>query len=98
MRKQTKKSKDKDINGHKLKERLKSTQEEPIFDQEMEEEIERIKQLPPDEFTRMFEKMLVRTSEVMLNESRGQFAMPCIHSLDRGKYRGYQASAWCVVF
>ena len=67
MRKQAKKGKDKDINGHKMKERLKSTQEEPIFDQEMEEEIERIKQLPPDEFTKMFEKMLVCTTKAMFN-------------------------------
>lgn len=59
MRKDRKKSKDKDINGHKVKERLRSTQEEPILDQELEEEIEQIKQLPADEFTKMFEKMLV---------------------------------------
>lgn len=58
MRKQTKKNKDKDVNGHKVKERLKSTQEEPLFDQDMEEEIERIKHLPPEEFNKMFEKML----------------------------------------
>ena len=50
-----------------MKERLRSTQEEPIFDQEMEEQIERIKQLPPDEFTKMFEKMLVCIVEVMCN-------------------------------
>ena len=67
MRKEKKKSKDRDINGHKMKERLRSTQEEPIFDQEMEEQIERIKQLPPDEFTKMFEKMLVCIVEVMCN-------------------------------
>lgn len=67
MRKEKKKNKDKDINGHKVKERLRSTQEEPIVDQEMEEEIERIKHLPPDEFTKMFEKMLVGIAEVMCN-------------------------------
>lgn len=61
MRKEKKRGRDKDINGHKAKERLKSTQEEPIFDQEMEEEIERIRQLPPDEFSKMFDKMLVCT-------------------------------------
>lgn len=59
MRKQTKKHKDKDVNGHKVKERLRSTQEEPLFDQDMEDEIERIKQLPAEEFSKMFEKMLV---------------------------------------
>lgn len=58
MRKE-KKKRDKDINGHKVKERLKSMQEEPILDQEMEKEIESIKDLPPDEFNKMFEKMLV---------------------------------------
>ncbi|RMX46568.1 hypothetical protein pdam_00021581 [Pocillopora damicornis] len=58
MRKQTKKSKEKDFNGHKMKERLKSTQEEPLFDQDMEEEIERIRHLSPEEFNKMFEKML----------------------------------------
>lgn len=58
MRKE-KKKRDKDINGQKVKERLKSMQEEPILDQEMEKEIERIKDLPPDEFNKMFEKMLV---------------------------------------
>lgn len=57
MRKE-KKKRDKDINGHKVKERLKSMQEEPILDQEMEKEIESIKDLPPDEFNKMFEKML----------------------------------------
>lgn len=61
MRKEKKRGRDKDTNGHKAKERLKSTQEEPIFDQEMEEEIERIRQLPPDEFSKMFDKMLVCT-------------------------------------
>ena len=59
MRKEKKKHKDKDINGQKVKERLRSTQEEPILDQETEKEIERIKDLPPDEFNKMFEKMLV---------------------------------------
>ena len=60
MRKQTKKSKDKDVNGHKAKERLRSTQEEPLFDQDMEDEINRIKHdLPAEEFNKMFEKMLV---------------------------------------
>lgn len=58
MRKE-KKKRDKDINGQKVKERLKSMQEEPILDQEMEKEIESIKDLPPDEFNKMFEKMLV---------------------------------------
>lgn len=58
MRKEKKKHKDKDINGQKAKERLRSTQEEPILDQETEKEIERIKDLPPDEFNKMFEKML----------------------------------------
>lgn len=59
MRKQTKKNKDKDVNGHKMKERLKSTQEEPLFDQDMEDEIQRIKHdLPQEEFSKMFEKML----------------------------------------
>ena len=59
MRKEKKKNKDRDINGQKVKERLRSTQEEPILDQETEKEIERIKVLPPDEFNKMFEKMLV---------------------------------------
>ena len=66
MRKEKKKGRDKDINGHKVKERLKSTQEEPFIDQEMEEEIERIKHLPPDEFIKVFEKMLVCTTKSYL--------------------------------
>lgn len=65
MRKQTKKSKDKDVNGHKAKERLRSTQEEPLFDQDMEDEIERIKHLPPEDFNKMFEKMLVCSIKIV---------------------------------
>lgn len=65
MRKQTKKSKDKDVNGHKMKERLKSTQEEPLFDQDMEDEIERIKHLPAEEFSKIFEKMLVCSMDIV---------------------------------
>lgn len=65
MRKQTKKNKDKDVNGHKAKERLRSTQEEPLFDQDMEDEIERIKHLPAEEFSKMFEKMLVCNMEIV---------------------------------
>lgn len=65
MRKQTKKSKDKDVNGHKVKERLRSTQEEPLFDQDMEDEIERIRRAPAEEFNKMFEKMLVSEMEIV---------------------------------
>ena len=65
MRKQTKKSKDKDINGHKVKERLRSTQEEPLFDQDMEDEIDRIKHAPAEEFNKMFEKMLVSNMDIV---------------------------------
>ena len=65
MRKQTKKNKDKDVNGHKMKERLRSTQEEPLFDQDMEDEIERIKHAPAEEFNKAFEKMLVSNMVVV---------------------------------
>ena len=65
MRKQTKKSKEKDINGHKVKERLRSTQEEPLFDQDMEDEIDRIKHAPAEEFNKMFEKMLVSNIDIV---------------------------------
>ena len=64
MRKQTKKSKEKDINGHKVKERLRSTQEEPLFDQDMEDEIDRIKHAPAEEFNKTFEKMLVSNMDI----------------------------------
>ena len=60
MRKQPKKNKEKHANGsHKAKERLHSTPEDPQLNQELEEQIEKIKTLPEDEFCKMFEKMLV---------------------------------------
>lgn len=65
MRKQTKKNKEKDVNGHKVKERLRSTQEEPLFDQDMEDEIDRIKRTPAEEFNKMFEKMLVSNMDIV---------------------------------
>lgn len=65
MRKQTKKNKEKDVNGHKVKERLRSTQEEPLFDQDMEDEIDRIKRAPAEEFNKMFEKMLVSNMDIV---------------------------------
>lgn len=56
----TKSKKDKYNGGHKHKERVASTKEEEgEVHQELEDELERIKHLPPEEFNKMFEKMLV---------------------------------------
>lgn len=95
MRKQTKKNKDKDVNGHKMKERLKSTQEEPLFDQDMEDEIQRIKHLPQEEFSKMFEKMLVRNTKILykltaFTKFRTIFAIALTH-------RKFQAFGRCVM-
>lgn len=55
----TKSKKDKS-NGHKHKERMASTKEDDgEGNQELDEELERIRHLPSEEFNRIFEKMLV---------------------------------------
>lgn len=53
----TKSKKDK-YNGNK-KERMASTKEDEEGNPELEEELDRIRHLPSDEFNKMFEKMLV---------------------------------------
>lgn len=56
----TAKSKKDKYNGQKHKERMTSTKEEDSEgNQELEEQLGRIKHLPADEFNKMFEKMLV---------------------------------------
>ncbi|XP_048589286.1 protein diaphanous homolog 2 isoform X2 [Nematostella vectensis] len=55
----TKSKKDKHNGHHKYKERMASTREEDtVGNQELDDEIERIKRLPEDEFSKIFEKML----------------------------------------
>lgn len=56
----TKSKKDKYNGGHKHKERMHSTKEEDAeVNQELEDELDRIRNLPTEEFSKMFEKMLV---------------------------------------
>ena len=56
----TKSKKDKYNGGHKHKERMGSAKEEETeVNQELEEALDRVRNLPTDDFSRMFEKMLV---------------------------------------